>query len=140
VGRGGRECRAAHLRQPPRRPRPDAVGQPPRNTCPGSPDKRPDLPGESCDRRSNSDRPHIRREAVSDPHAAGLRAAPSPALADARGVEILLPIPFAFIVAFADALLVTVGFAFSFALPVGLAFTVAFAFPDTEVLRPVGLS
>jgi hypothetical protein len=139
VGRGGRDRPAAHLRRPARRTCPDAAGQPPRHTHPGGRDKRPDPLGESHDRRGHGDRSHIRRrEAFSDPHAAGLRAAPSPALADAHGIEIPLPVPFALIVEFADALRVAVGFSLPVALSVALPFPVALALPVAEVLRPYG--
>ena len=139
MGRGGHRCPAAHLCRPPRRTCPDdTAGQPPRNACPCSPDQRAEFPGESRDRRGHGDRHQIHREADSDPYAAGLRAAPGSALADAPGVKI--PLPFPFTIAFADALLVAVGFAFWITLSVALALAlaVAIALSVTEVLKASG--
>lgn len=134
VGRGGCDRHPARLRWLPRCPCP---GGPAnwllRNTCPGRPDKRRDLPEESCGRPGHGDCPHIRRcQAVYGLHSAlSVRVVPGPTLTHTLTIA----------VAFTIALAFTLTQALEIALAEAVALALAFALviPVADGLRPMGL-
>ena len=136
MGCGGCKRPPAYLRWLPRCTGP--VGPAdwlPRHTCPGSPDKRRNLPKESCGRPGYGDRHHVRRcEAVSGLHSAlSVRAIPGPTLSLAFAVEIAL--------ALGLAVAVEIALALSLAVAVEIALAVALiVIPVADTLRPDGLS